>query len=267
MAVNFENIYQHIDALAECTTKGAVTPRLMAWLLTEIAEALKVTDESADSLKLLLAAGDSDRALLGKPFISCEVSDGVLYLRGFEKYVEAGCVPVLFRSTRKRNPVNSFKLAGASAPLHKYGPKTKCLHCFGDAKTLKVSKDGMVSMATNSHSHLNQRPDFYADPSASSLIKEHTRANGKTFVPWGRSMVPVTDRDGILRMLRFRFFIGFVRPYVSGRHHITAADVVSNLATFSVVGMPHTLPTVESAGGNSSVRPIYSNNLKWSFSR
>lgn len=266
MAANYVGIFQHIDTLREATAKGSVTPRMLAEILSDITTAAQGVGEDADDLRLLLAqSSGSAPALVGKPFIYCTVSDGALILHGHEKYLEAGAVPMLFRSTRKRNPVRSRNLT-ADQLLKKGGPVTKGLHCFGARHTLNVHGDGAVYLSTNDHQYLNKYPANYLPLSASALLKEHRRADGSRFVPWGRSMVPLLSRDDLPRSLRFRFYIAFVRPDVQGSPVIAASDIVSNLASFSVVGLPKS-----SAGSSSSgsvvVRPVDAPLLDWKLSR
>jgi hypothetical protein len=69
------------------------------------------------------------------------------------------------------------------------------------------------------------------------LLHIKTDKRGNKYVPWGLSKIYMNDfhRKGVERMLRLPYAIGFAKEKPIGRTTITADDLVSNLAQFSII--------------------------------
>jgi hypothetical protein len=209
-------LQERIDALRTLTERNAITPELLGTLLHDITEHLNgMTTETVTSGHIL-----------------CDVVNGVLYVRGAQRFLEAGYVPYLFRFSRKNTQQNGNKRAF----------KHKGWNQFGSRHSLCIKSDDHVLFSKNVHMRYHEEADGYDVACNNLIIVKNTTMNfgmGSEEVPhvvFGRRAISLLDRRDYRtsRMIRLPFGIAFASPIDPGRKRITAADLVSNLATFSV---------------------------------
>ena len=122
-----------------------------------------------------LVAGGSDILLVGNvQTITVSTEDGVLRVSGHASLVEAGCVPYIFRLTRKRNQYH-HKIR-PDGDTKKYCAKRKGWNLWGSRKSVKVDA-GLV------HFSMNSKFDLHADAvgwstTPTTLIRVHRNSAG-----------------------------------------------------------------------------------------
>lgn len=191
-------------------------------LISQLQEAIGLVDSSSFSTK---------------PRFSVNVEDGVLYVRGITAIVEAGCVPYIFRHTRKRNQYHHKQRTDADRGK-KYCTKRKGWNLWGSRNSVRV-RSGIVEFSLNNKTELTTPAlGFATTPTA--LVHVHRNKNGLYSVGWGRSTVSLHDPkdNNKRRMLRFRFAIAFGKPYEPGRVRVTPDRMMTDLVGFSVVYNP-----------------------------
>lgn len=184
-----------------------------------------------------LVTGGSDISLVGNvQTISVTTEDGVLRVSGHASLVEAGCVPYIFRLTRKRNQYHHK--VRPDGDTKKYCAKRKGWNLWGSRKSVKVDA-GLVHFSMNSKFELHADAIGWAT-TPTTLIRVHRNSAGKSAVGWGRSVVSLHDErfSDRFRMLRFRFAIAFGKPLGPGSVRVTPSAMSSNLAEFSVIFNP-----------------------------
>lgn len=238
---------QQVEFIHQATTEraGAMRAQQVSDLnaaRTNVATLQKQMTTVLDTLEQLQREGIggggtvvSTAANLGT--ISCEVVNGELILRGFSKYKAAGYVPYLFRMTRKRNHYQLRNRPEGKIGV-KYCKPSKGWHVYGSCHAVSLKFDTVV-FSTNRHKSLSKVAEDYS-PLPTAIFSIHTDKSGKQWVPWGRSMVRLTDRNGAERMLRFRFGIGFGKKIMPNIVKITPSNLVSNMAEFTIVYDPAT---------------------------
>ena len=184
----------------------------------------------------LLGIGTSD-TLYKDAQISCQAIDGKLHILGASKLMAQGFVPYLFRNVRKRNP---FKLKWATdeQKAKKHCPVKKGWAIMGSRYSVHVNGD-IVEFSTNPHSLYCCKAEGYTT-SPSVLVSRHVRKDGTVSFGLGRSSVSLADPKNPAkeRMVRITFGIGFAKPMNPGIASITPANLVSSLATFTIIYDP-----------------------------
>jgi hypothetical protein len=162
------------------------------------------------------------------PQILCEVIEDIVYVRGASKLIAAGYVPYLFRFSRRRTQDRDNKW---------YTGVKRGWHLFGSKATVKISSDGQLSFSNQSAGSIHMAKNVKYEDSPVCLLHIKTDKRGNKYVPWGLSKIYMNDfhRKGVERMLRLPYAIGFAKEKPIGRTTITADDLVSNLAQFSII--------------------------------
>ena len=183
---------------------------------------------------------DTGENMFAASQISVAVINGTLHLIGYKKLKDAGYVPYLFRSVRKRNPYkNKFATAEQRAEK-KYCPVKKGWAIFGSMYSIQLI-GSQVAFSTLKHHEWSKQCDTFST-SASTLVSRNVRKDGTATFGLGRSSVSLADPKNPKkeRMIRLTFGIGFAKPMRPSTAAITPANLVSTLATFHIVYDPGT---------------------------
>lgn len=198
--------------------------------------------------QLQAALGGSSAGAVGnaKANISVVIENGTVRVRGFNPLIEAGCVPYIFRHTKKRNQYHHRKEYDED-PNKKYCSKRKGWNLWGSRNSVKVV-NGIVHFSINPKTELTKEAVGWAT-TPTTVVKVYKNRLGLDCIGWGRSIISLHDaKDGNKhRMIRLRFAIAFGPILGHGRVRVSPENMVSNLAEFSVVYNP--------------------SKQKWSFSR
>lgn len=171
--------------------------------------------------------------------IACTAENGVLKVSGIRRLVESGCVPYIFRLTKKRNQYHHRERTDNDRDI-KYCSTRKGWNLWGSHNSVRVV-NGIVSFSINSKTDLTREAiGFSTSPTA--LVRVHVNRKGLSTIGWGRSTVSLHDsRNGNApRMIRLRFAIGFAHPIGPGKVRVTPEHMLSTLAEFSVIYNPKT---------------------------
>lgn len=171
--------------------------------------------------------------------IACTVENGVLKVSGIRNLVDNGCVPYIFRLTKKRNQYHHRERTDADRNI-KYCSRRKGWNLWGSVNSVKV-ENGIVSFSVNNKTELvREAIGFSTSPTA--LVHVHTNRLGLQTIGWGRSTISLHDsRNGnVPRMIRLRFAIGFAKSIGPGKVRVTPEHMLSTLAEFSVIYNPKT---------------------------
>lgn len=187
------------------------------------------------------------------PMIECSISSGFkgvsgkLVLANAQPYLAAGYVPVLFRkcTTTTRFEVEDDE-GWASEHRKQHG-----WHSRGGLRGITIDDNNCIEIYTARDSNLymyGELPESWKATDAITFAHPHKYIdpNGdytRVLVSWGKRVATLWSNDEdesaeIKKGFRFRFAIGFVMPFddqTKQRKMLTQKDVVSNLATFSVV--------------------------------
>lgn len=212
---------------------------------------------SVEQVELILPTIKGDKGEKGEaaevlPKIEFEKSTGNGYrtfIRNYEYYLERGYVPLLFRKCSRNIKLSE---TDEDTPNARSGWQV----CGGQG-VISFAEDGDILITTNGRQRWddytrNVREYISAWQAPSNFMGKHLIYGGQAYTPygtregwmaisWGRSRFVLYREDTgeinpdiIGRMFRFRFAIGFVKPYKQGKVRITPKDCVSNLAEFSV---------------------------------
>jgi hypothetical protein len=161
--------------------------------------------------------------------ITCEIINGYVYIQGADKLIAEGYIPYLFRSSNRRYHDHQHYTAG---------PRKKGWHLFGSKHTIQIDDGGRVNFSTNDKGYIDLEAEDYS-PEIQTILHLKTDKNGHKYVPWGTSQISVYDKKADKnRMLRLHYAIGFAKEKPVSRNTINGADLVTNLATFSIVYNP-----------------------------
>lgn len=178
--------------------------------------------------------GSASDVLGSKANFSVIVEDGLVRVRGIADLITAGCVPYIFRHTRKRNQYHEKQRTEADR-TKKYCSKRKGWNLWGSRHAVRIV-DGIVEFSLNNKSELiNEALGFARTPTA--LVHVHKNKAGLSSIGWGRSTILLHDpKDANKpRMIRLRFAIAFGQPYGPGRVRVTPDLMATELVEFSVV--------------------------------
>jgi hypothetical protein len=161
--------------------------------------------------------------------ITCEVMGDYIYIQGAAKLIAEGYVPYLFRSSSRKIHDHQHQTSG---------PYKKGWHLFGSKHTIKIDDEGIVNFSTNDKGYIDLEAEDYS-PEIQTILHLKTDKDGHKYVPWGTSQISVYDKKADKnRMLRLHYAIGFAKEKPVSRNTINGADLVTNLATFSIVYNP-----------------------------
>jgi len=178
--------------------------------------------------------GSASEVLGSKANFSVIVEDGLVRVRGIADLITAGCVPYIFRHTRKRNQYHEKQRTEADR-TKKYCSKRKGWNLWGSRHAVRIV-DGIVEFSLNNKSELiKEALGFARTPTA--LVHVHKNKAGLSSIGWGRSTILLHDpKDANKpRMIRLRFAIAFGQPYGPGRVRVTPDLMATELVEFSVV--------------------------------
>lgn len=178
--------------------------------------------------------GSASEVLGSKANFSVIVEDGLVRVRGIADLITAGCVPYIFRHTRKRNQYHEKQRTEADR-TKKYCSKRKGWNLWGSRHAVRIV-DGIVEFSLNNKSELiKEALGFARTPTA--LVHVHKNKAGLNSIGWGRSTILLHDpKDANKpRMIRLRFAIAFGQPMGPGRVRVTPDSMATELVEFSVV--------------------------------
>lgn len=188
----------------------------------------------------------------------------LLYVRNAKAYLDAGYVPILFRKTSDRRKHDYLTPDEGENRVHQL---IKGWHVCGGQNIVKIGDDDLLMITDADREKWNSatansakwtyhadKPELYTNPHEDvyDIVDKETGETIDTLrkvrISWGKSTLMIWgetyDYDDEARpkiqkysvhTLRFRFAIGFVKPYKQNRWTVTAKDCVSNLAEFAVV--------------------------------
>lgn len=214
---------------------------------------------SVDEVELILPTikGDKGDAAEMLPKIEFELLNDSATIRNYKYYLERGYVPLLFRKCARNihstpsegNPsyrgtwgkIHGWQVCGGQGVISfdedgelLVSKRSKALwdQIYSDG----IEEENYIKLEGNSELLLNPHKIF-EDP---YFPIEGTRV-GWVAVSWGRRNIVLYKKDTgkinpdiIGKTFRFRFAIGFAKPYKQGKVRITPKDCLSNLAEFSV---------------------------------
>ena len=165
--------------------------------------------------------------------IQVKIIGGKPKLINYIDYKKDGMVLLLYRSCRKQNR-NRF----AEENGDPRNPVTKGWNMMGRDNSVRLLKTSSVLGFNNREHerwHENNVTDANFECNASLLVEPHEDGNGNSIVSWGKRQVSLDDAKGKPRMLRFRFAVGYAKPFDTKTKTSDVYQLVSNLAEFSVV--------------------------------
>lgn len=212
--------------------------------IADLAENLNVTNDDLDATKKSVeenAKGISSiKDKTDCPRIAVEVVNGILFLRNASYYKEKGYNAYVFRFTSKRN-----RLRLKNLPNERRGSLKKGWHVIGGRpENIKIDDTGHVEFRTSPikewHALKDAPISYSSEPRY--LVDPRFDEDGKIeSIPYGRCLVDIKrDIHGYETMRRFRYAIGFGKAYERDVVSLSPADLVSNLAEFSVIYAPNT---------------------------
>lgn len=208
---------KHVMSLIDLKDKYSVLQNLLSELQIEI-DTLKTAQNNFYS---------------GIVPISLSIEGGNLFVRGADKLIEAGCIPYLFRNTRKRSRFGNTQ-------IKKYCKPRKGWNLYGSCYTVKLDDTKLLFNSNPKNQYSLPAVSYSANPE--TIVSVHTNEKGIQTFAWGRSCVSLVDKNSISgnhRMIKLRFAIGFAPVQKPGRARITIANLVSTLAEFSIIYNPY----------------------------
>lgn len=189
----------------------------------------------------------------------------LLYVRNAKAYLDAGYVPILFRKTSDRRRINYLTPDDEEDGVHRL---TKGWHVCGGQNIVKIGDDDLLMITDADRKQMwnsvtanpakwtyhADKPELYTNPHEDVSYVEDKETGEtidtlrRTCLSWGKSTLLIWHETYdyndearpkiekyLVHTLRFRFAIGFVKPYNQNRWTVTPKDCVSNLAEFAVV--------------------------------
>lgn len=223
----------------------ATTERAGAMRAQQVID-LNAAKKSISELEKLLASVQSEIEKLknssggavsggGYTHISVQTEGDRLYVLGARQLIADGYIPYLFRHTRKRS---KFSMRDEAATTKKYCRERRGWNLFGSCYTVRMAGN-KFTFNTNGKSQYTLSSDSYSD-SPQTLVTEHVSIKGIPTVASGRGCISLLDpgNSNKRRMIRLRFAIGFGKKIEPGRGRVTIANLITNLAEFSLVYDP-----------------------------
>ena len=211
--------------------------------IADLAENLNVTnDDLAATQKSVEENAKGISSIKDKtdcPRIAVEVVDGILFLRNAAYYKEKGYNAYVFRFTSKRN-----RCFLENFPEKTRGAVKKGWHVIGGRpENIRIDDTGHVAFRTSPIKEwhaLKDAPISYSSEPRYLVGAKYYDGNIEG-IPYGRCNVDFDpDVNGYIPMRRFRYAIGFGKAYERDVVSLSPADLVSNLAEFSVIYAPNT---------------------------
>lgn len=244
LAARSVNLYTGAQTtLSPIQIQQATTERAGAMRAQQVVDLNAARRDVADikkqitTINSLLGVGTADN-LYKASQISCQVVNGSLHLLGAQTLTAAGYVPYLFRRVRKRNPYKNKFATDEQRAAKKYCPKKKGWGLYGSMYAVRLNGTE-IQFSTNGHDNLCTAAGGWS-VAPSTLVTRHTDRHGNVSFGLGRSSVSLTDPKNPKkqRMIRLVFGIGLAKPIYPGTAAITPANLVSSLATFTIIYDP-----------------------------
>lgn len=187
-------------------------------------------DEAKSSISLLSDKLESFKS--ANPKIYVFVENGRLRIFGHKYYIDNGYYPCVFRLSKK---CNRRRVDGDERV--KRCRVHKGWHVMGGAtNVISIGGDNTLMFSTADHKNWHKEicnTDWSYEPIY--LLGTDVQ------IPWGKSLVnnEADNEMHTLRMLRFRFAIGFTKKLALSRYRVEPVDCDSNIALFSVIFSPN----------------------------
>ncbi len=176
------------------------------------------------------------------------VEGGKLKVTGHAELLKAGYVPYIFRRTHKRNKFTNRR-THEIIEKKKYSLPRKGWNLFGHQHLVRIVDGTVQFMNVVKHAEEDGYTMQFSEE-AEEFVTVHEDEDGFHSVAWGRSKISLHKREYIpeeecwgdvdtKRRVRLRFAIAFGLPYRQNNTRITPANMVTNLAEFSVVFTPN----------------------------
>lgn len=175
--------------------------------------------------------------------ITLAVVANKLVVRGHKQLRKEGYVPYLFRYTKKRN------FYGNESEFKRKCDIKKGWNLYGSVHTVRLDK-GVLEINDTTHQTIdkpaNEGEELIYSSKPEKFMHIHLRERDSLHtVAWGKSLVVMEDigkgrTNGkfSFRRLRFHFGLGFAKKMEPNQILITPANLVSNLAEFSIIYDP-----------------------------
>ena len=209
--------------------------------IADLTENLQVTNDDLAATQKSVeenARGISSiKQITDCPRIATSVINGKLQIYNFRYYIQNGYYAFVFRLTSKRN-----RCSLQNFPEKRRGDKHKGWHVIGGSpNNVKFDSNGFAMFRTSPLDEWHDQKDapftFAYDPDYIIGVKDTAE---KRYVPWGKKKVKLVNDRGHYMMRRFRFAIGFGKPYERDIAWLSPGKLASNLAEFTVIFDPLT---------------------------
>lgn len=207
--------------------------------IADLTENLQVTNDDLAATQKSVeenARGISSiKKITDCPRIATSVINGKLQINNFRYYIQNGYYAFVFRLTSKRN-----RCSLQNFPEKRRGDKHKGWHVIGGLpNNVKFDSNGFAMFRTSPLDEWHEQKDapftFAYAPDYIIGVKDTAE---KRYVPWGKKKVRLATNRGTYMMRRFRFAIGFGKPYERDIAWLSPAQLASNLAEFTVIFDP-----------------------------
>lgn len=161
--------------------------------------------------------------------------EGYIRVSGASKFVSKGLVPYLFRLVKKRNDFR-HKYYEDSSPYNRRCPVKKGWNVWGNHNSVKV-EDGKLNFSLKPGDELHKEANIWTTGTqALARMSHYVSKSGEEYerLAWGRKPIVLSGGDIEPRMLRMRLGVAYGPMVLEPRME----DMVTNLAEFSLVGMP-----------------------------
>ena len=209
--------------------------------IADLTENLQVTNDdlaaTQKSVEENVRGISSIKQITDCPRIATSVINGKLQIYNFRYYIQNGYNAFVFRLTSKRN-----RCSLQNFPEKRRGDKHKGWHVIGGLpNNVKFDSNGFAMFRTSPLDEWHDQKDapftFAYDPDYIIGVKDTAE---KRYVPWGKKKVKLVNDRGHYMMRRFRFAIGFGKPYERDIAWLSPGKLASNLAEFTVIFDPLT---------------------------
>ena len=209
--------------------------------IADLTENLQVTNDDLAATQKSVEENASGISSIKKitdcPRITTSVINGKLQIYNFRYYIQNGYYAFVFRLTSKRN-----RCSLQNFPEKRRGDKHKGWHVIGGLpNNVKFDSNGFAMFRTSPLDEWHDQKDapftFAYAPDYIIGVKDIAE---KRYVPWGKKKVKLVNNRGHYMMRRFRFAIGFCKPYERDIAWLSPGKLASNLAEFTVIFDPLT---------------------------
>lgn len=209
--------------------------------IADLTENLQVTNDDLAATQKSVEENASGISSIKKitdcPRIATSVINGKLQIYNFRYYIQNGYYAFVFRLTSKRN-----RCTLQNFPEKRRGDKHKGWHVIGGLpNNVQFDSNGFAMFRTSPLDEWHEQKDapftFAYAPDYIIGVKDTAE---KRYVPWGKKKVRLATNQGTYMMRRFRFAIGFGKPYERDIAWLSPGKLASNLAEFTVIFDPLT---------------------------